>query len=50
MTESRRLRPNSDFVINGRHEFRVNYDVRELVIEGIVRPEDMTATKEVLLI
>ena len=42
-----RILPNGNFLIRGSQEVRVNFELREITIAGIVRPEDIGSDNSV---
>src|SRR5579862_4005121 len=41
--------PNGNLVVQGHQEMRVNYEVRDLQIAGVLRPQDISSTNTVTL-
>ncbi|MEM9762672.1 MAG: flagellar basal body L-ring protein FlgH [Pseudomonadota bacterium] len=44
-----RVLPNGHLAIRGSQEIRINFELREIQVSGIVRPEDITRMNEITL-
>jgi flagellar L-ring protein FlgH len=40
--------PNGNLVVAARQEFRVNHELRELQVTGVIRPQDIASNNTVL--
>ena len=40
--------PNGNLVVSARQEFRVNHELRELQVTGVIRPQDIASNNTVL--